>query len=101
MSGESAGAGSAPPRKKISFGLRWRVAAAQGFLCALCGETLGEEIDVDHILPVCSGGSDSMSNLQVLHLRCHRRKTRFENGARNRGTSAYTCEECDVVFSRH
>ena len=39
------GSGIRSVQEEISFGLRWRVAAAQGFLCALCGETLGEEID--------------------------------------------------------
>lgn len=34
--------------------------------------------DVDHIVPKAQGGSDSLSNLQVLCRECHRLKTKRE-----------------------
>jgi hypothetical protein len=88
-------------RKHISHRLRWKVAAAQSFKCKLCGHLLGSEIDLDHIVPLSAGGTDAMSNLQVLHLHCHRTKTCFETAARNRRCTEYYCEECNQMFSRH
>lgn len=35
-------------------------------------------VEVDHIVPVSQGGSDEISNLQLLCIPCHRRKTARE-----------------------
>ena len=35
---------------------------AQGSICKLCGCT-GTELEVDHVLPLCMGGTDTTENL--------------------------------------
>lgn len=49
----------------------------QGSLCALCGGDLSGigEADVDHLLPLSLGGSNSESNLVVAHRRCNKEKS--------------------------
>jgi len=32
-------------------------------------------MEIDHIIPQVRGGSDAIANLQLLHQRCHERKT--------------------------
>jgi 5-methylcytosine-specific restriction protein A len=62
-------------------------------LCANCHESMSSRYDLqlDHIVPKCRGGSDDQSNLQLLCKECHRKKTtkdveflnryrNFENG---------------------
>jgi 5-methylcytosine-specific restriction protein A len=40
--------------------------------------------EVDHITPLAKGGTDEDDNLQLLCLACHEKKTRIENGYRER-----------------
>jgi RNA-directed DNA polymerase len=53
----------------------------QNFKCNVCGEffSLGERLEVDHIIPKSLGGKDSYENLQLLHRICHVGKTRQDN----------------------
>lgn len=55
---------------------------AQDSLCALCGceVFMGKmsNADIDHIIPLKLGGSCCTSNLQILCVTCHRRKTAYE-----------------------
>jgi 5-methylcytosine-specific restriction endonuclease McrA len=88
-------------RARIGHGTRWRIAARQGFKCALCDEVLGDAIDVDHKVALSAGGSNSFQNLQVLHLHCHRLKSNMESSARNARRSELYCIECDQFFSKH
>lgn len=51
--------------------------------CAMCGESLGEDIEVDHI--EAAGGAHGvkscvhhLSNLRALHTACHRERTRLQ-----------------------
>lgn len=48
--------------------------------CKYCRQFFDENdvLEVDHISPRSSGGSDSSSNLQLLHRHCHDRKTQEE-----------------------
>ncbi len=47
----------------------------QGGKCNQCGQSLGpRHLLVDHINPVAHGGSQEMSNLQLLCQPCHSRK---------------------------
>ena len=47
---------------------------AQNGACAGCLEPLTGRFHCDHILPVCLGGSDSISNLQLLCVHCNQKK---------------------------
>jgi diadenosine tetraphosphate (Ap4A) HIT family hydrolase len=48
--------------------------------CALCGATKNEQpLDVDHIIPRNKGGSNELSNLQVLCAKCNRSKRDKDN----------------------
>jgi hypothetical protein len=62
-------------REPISPGLRHRVVHAANSTCACCGRspanTRGLAVHVDHIVPVSKGGSDDVSNLQVLCADCN------------------------------
>jgi RNA-directed DNA polymerase len=52
---------------------RRRMFRKQAGICPVCGESLlnGEELEVHHKIPISEGGTDSYSNLQLLHLYCH------------------------------
>lgn len=66
-------AGVRPNRRgSLSKDLRNRVYNRCGKVCAKCGTD--KRLQVDHIVPVSKGGSDSMSNLQVLCQPCNLKK---------------------------
>ncbi|KAG5181010.1 hypothetical protein JKP88DRAFT_279159 [Tribonema minus] len=74
------------------------------WLCPLCVSPLGNAVDVDHVVPLWRGGADLPSNLQVLCLSCHRRKTSLEAAARcaaraSEGGAALVCDVCLAVES--
>lgn len=46
---------------------------AADFHCALCDDRWPQE--VDHIVPVCEGGTGDASNLRALCLACHKRES--------------------------
>lgn len=54
---------------------------SQDFKCNVCGVffVLGEQLEIDHIIPKSLGGKDNYANLQLLHKICHVVKTRDEN----------------------
>ena len=43
------------------------------FTCRICRHS-GVPLEVDHVVPVCQGGSDRLDNLQTLCVRCNRGK---------------------------
>lgn len=53
--------------------MRSRALRRDGHKCALCGKGAWE---VDHIKPVCEGGTGDLDNLRVLCTACHLRETR-------------------------
>lgn len=55
-----------------------RVAASQEFKCASCKDLLGPVWAADHIVPLRDGGTNALSNCQILCAECHGRKTQLE-----------------------
>ena len=49
--------------------MRERVFAARGRSCVYCGEPA---TDVDHVIPVIDGGSNSLANLVPACAKCNR-----------------------------
>jgi 5-methylcytosine-specific restriction endonuclease McrA len=47
-----------------------------GRICHICGQ--GGATEVDHVVPLARGGSDTMDNLRPAHRHCHQAKTRRE-----------------------
>jgi hypothetical protein len=60
-------------RKGMSDRTRYLVLKRDRYICQMCHKA-GGELEVDHIVPVCVGGSDAMNNLQALCTRCNRGK---------------------------
>lgn len=55
-------------RRKLKIGRTSR--------CSICGAM--DSLERDHIVPLAEGGSDTISNLQILCKGCHRTKTLAE-----------------------
>lgn len=87
-------------RKRFSPVIKWRLAAENEWKCGVCLKLLGDDAEVDHRVPLASGGTNSMSNLQVVHSRCHARKSYVETVNRNSGGKPF-CVYCDVYFSKY
>lgn len=52
------------------------LAASLGMICVCCKEVLPmEKLEADHIMPLASGGSNDISNIQPLCQPCNRRKS--------------------------
>lgn len=72
--------------------------------CRQCGLYFkdGDQLEVDHRIPVSLGGTDLYVNLQLLHRHCHDQKTATDGSLANRGGSddnSQTVEEPDEVTS--
>jgi len=67
-------------RRQFSELERVGIASAQNFICAKCPIEIldSRDFDVDHILPIASGGKNTVDNLQALCKPCHREKTNTE-----------------------
>lgn len=46
-------------------------------ICPLCSGTFwyGDEMEIDHIVPIFKGGQRTSTNIQLVHKHCHHRKT--------------------------
>ena len=79
---------TASQRKRITPFLSKKVAARQKFRCALCGEFLTEDWEVDHITPLhvrfATEGKieNRLEDLQALRKRCHMLKNSMEQSRR-------------------
>lgn len=69
---------TATRRKRVTPFISKKIAARQQFRCAMCGEILQEDWEVDHVLSLQRGGGNDLSNLQALHKRCHAYKNSVE-----------------------
>ena len=51
-----------------------------GKICNICElESESQNLEIDHILPLSSGGTNEENNLQALCIECHKKKTSEEN----------------------
>ena len=69
---------TADRRKRATPFISKKVAARQEFRCAMCGDLLQEDWEIDHVLSLQHGGGNELSNLQALHKRCHAYKNHLE-----------------------
>lgn len=58
----------------LSLGIVEQLIRAQKGKCACCGERLGADYHIDHIMPLALGGKHEDSNIQLLHARCNLQK---------------------------
>ena len=60
-------------RRLISGKKRHAVFARDNYRCQICGATVddGAKLHVDHILPVSKGGTNDITNLQILCEKCN------------------------------
>lgn len=66
---------STPKRKGLSKSLRFKVFNRDGFTCQYCGQQPPRVVlEVDHMVPVSSGGSDHLENLTTACFDCNRGK---------------------------
>ena len=65
-------------RRPVPFTDKLHVASKQQWKCQSCKTTLTEFFELDHILPVALGGSNTTHNLQALCSDCHRHKSVFD-----------------------
>lgn len=73
-----------PPRPNMLPQRRLKLAAAQGWRCAVCSEMLTEAFHADHKIPWSFSFDDSDANIQILHIECHLEKTSAEASRRKR-----------------
>lgn len=73
-------------RKKLTPLRRNTLAYFQKWRCNIssCRKLLPPSFDVDHIIPLHKGGTNDVTNLQILCCRCHRMKCITEQLERNR-----------------
>jgi 5-methylcytosine-specific restriction enzyme A len=65
-------------KRKVTPTMKRRVAASQDYRCATCKIGPLADYDIDHKIPLASGGSNDIENLQMLCVSCHRLKTSIE-----------------------
>ena len=59
---------------KLSRGLTTTLFTLQRGKCACCGELLGNDYHLDHIMPLALGGSNTDDNMQLLRQLCNLQK---------------------------
>ncbi|MGB3514212.1 MAG: HNH endonuclease [Microcoleaceae cyanobacterium] len=66
---------SKTPRIKIPLAVRKYVFERDRYHCKSCGQTGNEtELTIDHIIPLATGGTNDISNLQTLCRCCNQKK---------------------------
>ena len=59
---------------KLSSGLATKLFKQQKGLCPCCGQPLGKDYHLDHIMPLSLGGANVDSNIQLLRAKCNLQK---------------------------
>lgn len=59
---------------RLSSGLAEKLFKLQKGKCACCGESLGDDYHLDHIMPIALGGSNTNDNIQLLRASCNLQK---------------------------
>lgn len=92
------------PRKYWSEVTKRGVAARQGYVCARCRQLLSSVWVADHRVPLHLGGTNAVSNCQILCAACHAEKTQHEQQCqaavrreKRTGVSRYW-EPCSPAF---
>jgi hypothetical protein len=65
------------PRVRLAEGARAAVWLSQGNACHKCRKQT-QQYEIDHIVPVCSGGSNDRANLRGLCRTCHHEATQIQ-----------------------
>ena len=69
---------SKTPRIRIPPEVKKYVFERDRYQCRSCGQTqLEVHLSIDHIIPLARGGSNDISNLQTLCLRCNQQKQHY------------------------
>ena len=62
-------------RGKVSNRLRFAIYARDGYRCKKCGaRDRGDNLEIDHIIPISKGGKSNPDNLQTLCWKCNKAK---------------------------
>lgn len=75
LGGGAGSGGGGTPKRSVSEARKRAVAAAQGWQCGHCSDTLEATYEVDHIVELQDGGTNDVDNLMALCRNCHGRKT--------------------------
>lgn len=59
---------------KLSKGIEQKLLNLQRGKCACCGQPIGDDYHLDHIMPLALGGSHSDDNIQLLKSACNIKK---------------------------
>jgi 5-methylcytosine-specific restriction endonuclease McrA len=59
-------------KRRISKTLRNKIYERDGYKCVKCGS--GENLTIDHIVPILKGGVSIESNIQTLCFKCNQQK---------------------------
>lgn len=63
-------------RKNLSAGQRFKILKRDNFTCQYCGAKAPDvELQIDHIIPVCKGGTNDIVNLTTACKSCNMRKS--------------------------
>ncbi|QOL49726.1 HNH endonuclease [Massilia litorea] len=52
--------------------------SSQRGMCVCCHQPLGDDYHLDHIIPLCQGGTNTDDNVQLLRAQCNREKSRLD-----------------------
>ena len=78
--------------REIDEEVRKLLYQALGSMCKICDETIN--LEIDHIIPMCLGGKNILSNVQLLCSKCHKYKNRLDGSRRKFSMYHCRCISC-------